>query len=95
MSSHFSPFLVPFPTSHTRNKKSRTFLLILEHFFFSEKTSFFDEVARIGAPDYVPNETDVLRARTKTTGISETKFRTGQLSIHMFDVGGQRSERKK
>lgn len=58
-------------------------------------SSFFDEVARIGAPDYVPNETDVLRARTKTTGISETKFRSGQLSIHMFDVGGQRSERKK
>ena len=43
----------------------------------------------------MPNETDVLHARTKTTGISETKFRSGQLSIHMFDVGGQRSERKK
>lgn len=62
---------------------------------FPSNSSFFDEVARIGAPDYVPNETDVLRARTKTTGISETKFRSGQLSIHMFDVGGQRSERKK
>lgn len=29
----------------------------------------------------MPNETDVLHARTKTTGISETKFRSGQLSI--------------
>ncbi|KAK4054921.1 Guanine nucleotide-binding protein alpha-2 subunit [Microbotryomycetes sp. JL201] len=57
--------------------------------------SFFDEIKRIGAPGYVPNEADVLRARTKTTGISETKFKSGQLSIHMFDVGGQRSERKK
>lgn len=54
---------------------------------------FFDQVGRIGASDYVPNESDVLRARTKTTGISETKFKSGQLSIHMFDVGGQRSER--
>lgn len=43
--------------------------------------SFFDEIARIGNLDYVPNETDVLHARTKTTGISETKFRSGQLSI--------------
>jgi len=43
--------------------------------------SFFDDVQRIGSPDYVPNEMDVLRARTKTTGISETKFRSGQLSI--------------
>lgn len=50
---------------------------------------------RIAAPDYLPTEADVLRARTKTTGIYETKFQMGQLSIHMFDVGGQRSERKK
>lgn len=57
--------------------------------------SFFDEIKRIGAAGYVPSEADVLHARTKTTGISETKFRAGQLSIHMFDVGGQRSERKK
>lgn len=69
-------------------------LVSFVHLYLCEY-SFFDEVARIGAPDYVPNETDVLRARTKTTGISETKFRSGQLSIHMFDVGGQRSERKK
>ena len=30
-----------------------------------------------------------------TTGIIETRFDMGNLSIHMFDVGGQRSERKK
>ncbi|KAH6897831.1 heterotrimeric G-protein alpha subunit, GPA3-like protein [Coprinopsis sp. MPI-PUGE-AT-0042] len=56
---------------------------------------FFSEVLRIGAPGYLPNETDVLRARQKSVGISETRFTMGQLSIHMFDVGGQRSERKK
>ncbi|TFK34414.1 heterotrimeric G-protein alpha subunit, GPA3-like protein [Crucibulum laeve] len=56
---------------------------------------FFGEVLRIGSPGYLPNETDVLRARQKTYGISETRFTMGQLSIHMFDVGGQRSERKK
>jgi guanine nucleotide-binding protein subunit alpha len=38
---------------------------------------------------------DVLRARAKTTAITETRFPLGQLSIHMVDVGGQRSERKK
>jgi len=57
--------------------------------------SFFSHVRRISVPDYIPDEADVLRARTKTTGISETRFNMGQLSIHMFDVGGQRSERKK
>ena len=45
------------------------------------KYSFFDEVQRIGAPEYIPTEADVLRARTKTTGIYETRFSMGQLSI--------------
>ncbi|KAF8054226.1 guanine nucleotide binding protein, alpha subunit [Lyophyllum atratum] len=56
---------------------------------------FFSEVLRIGTPGYLPNETDVLRARQKSLGITETRFTMGTLSIHMFDVGGQRSERKK
>lgn len=48
--------------------------------------SFFDEVVRIGAPDYIPIEADVLRARTKTTGIYETRFTMGQLSIQYVGI---------
>ena len=66
-----------------------------EFYLMDSATYFFSELRRISAPDYCPTEADVLRARTKTTGISETRFNMGQLSIHMFDVGGQRSERKK
>jgi len=66
------------------------------HFYLMDSAPyFFTEVKRIGTHGYIPDEADVLRARTKTTGISETRFNMGQLSIHMFDVGGQRSERKK
>lgn len=36
---------------------------------------------RIADPNYIPIESDVLRARTKTTGIYETRFTMGQLSI--------------
>jgi guanine nucleotide-binding protein subunit alpha len=43
--------------------------------------SFFEQALRITTPDYIPTETDVLRARTKTTGIYETRFTMGQLSI--------------
>jgi guanine nucleotide-binding protein G(i) subunit alpha len=43
--------------------------------------SFFQEAQRIVAPDYLPVESDVLRARIKTTGIYETRFKMGQLSI--------------
>jgi hypothetical protein len=44
-------------------------------------SSFFDAVERIVSPGYLPTEDDVLRARTKTTGIYETRFQMGQLSI--------------
>ncbi|CAG8732315.1 10667_t:CDS:2, partial [Acaulospora morrowiae] len=66
------------------------------HFYLMDSAPyFFQEVRRIGEPNYIPVVDDVLRARTKTIGISETRFNMGQLNIHMFDVGGQRSERKK
>ncbi|KAF3205692.1 Guanine nucleotide-binding protein alpha-2 subunit [Orbilia oligospora] len=72
---------------------------VLEHqsefYIMDSAPYFFAEAARIGSPEYIPSEADVLRARTKTTGIYETRFTMGQLNIHMFDVGGQRSERKK
>ncbi|KAK3333905.1 guanine nucleotide-binding protein alpha subunit [Cercophora scortea] len=56
---------------------------------------YFDNITRIAAPDYMPNDQDVLRSRVKTTGITETTFIIGDLTYRMFDVGGQRSERKK
>ncbi|KAH8105736.1 G-protein alpha subunit-domain-containing protein [Phellopilus nigrolimitatus] len=56
---------------------------------------FFSEVGRIGSTGYVPALTDALRARQKSTGIVKTRFNMGQLSIHMFGVGDQRSKCKK
>ena len=44
---------------------------------------------------YLPTDQDILRSRVKTTGITETTFRVGELTYRLFDVGGQRSERKK
>ncbi|KAJ5351376.1 hypothetical protein N7452_000350 [Penicillium brevicompactum] len=56
---------------------------------------YFDSIERIAQPDYLPTDQDVLRSRVKTTGITETTFIIGDLTYRMFDVGGQRSERKK
>lgn len=58
-------------------------------------SSYFDSIDRIAAHDYLPNDQDVLRSRVKTTGITETTFIIQDLTYRMFDVGGQRSERKK
>jgi guanine nucleotide-binding protein subunit alpha len=43
----------------------------------------------------MPCDQDVLRSRVKSTGITETTFVIKNLTYRMFDVGGQRSERKK
>ncbi|KNE57784.1 hypothetical protein AMAG_04635 [Allomyces macrogynus ATCC 38327] len=56
---------------------------------------YFEAMPRLAAPQYKPTDQDILRSRVKTTGIVETTFRIGDLTYRMFDVGGQRSERKK
>ncbi|KAJ7135282.1 heterotrimeric G-protein alpha subunit, GPA3-like protein [Mycena crocata] len=66
-----------------------------EFYLMDSAGYFFSQIHRIAAPTYMPSEEDVLRARAKSTAIIETRFWMGDLSIHMFDVGGQRSERKK
>eukprot|EP00834_Sanchytrium_tribonematis_P006868 NODE_551_length_6164_cov_0.432811.p1 type:complete len:351 gc:universal NODE_551_length_6164_cov_0.432811:2591-1539(-) len=56
---------------------------------------YIQHLDRIASADYIPTINDILRVRIKTTGIVETNFKYKDLNIHMFDVGGQRSERKK
>uniref|UniRef100_A0A3P9PU36 Guanine nucleotide binding protein (G protein), alpha inhibiting activity polypeptide 1 n=1 Tax=Poecilia reticulata TaxID=8081 RepID=A0A3P9PU36_POERE len=56
---------------------------------------YLNDLERLSAPSYVPTQQDVLRTRVKTTGIVETHFTFKDLHFKMFDVGGQRSERKK
>ncbi|KAJ7079407.1 heterotrimeric G-protein alpha subunit, GPA3-like protein, partial [Mycena belliarum] len=71
----------------------------LEHmrgdFYLMDNADYFlNAVLRIGKTGYVPTVADVLHARQTTTGISEMHFNMGGLPVHMFDVGGQRAERK-
>jgi guanine nucleotide-binding protein G(o) subunit alpha len=56
---------------------------------------FLDDLDRLGRKDYMPTEQDILRTRVKTTGIVEVHFSFKNLNFKLFDVGGQRSERKK
>lgn len=56
---------------------------------------FFENMGRIMSPDYVPTETDVLRVRIRTTGVIETQFKVKHLLFRLYDVGGQRTERRK
>ncbi|CAD5218088.1 unnamed protein product [Bursaphelenchus okinawaensis] len=56
---------------------------------------YLNSLDRISQSGYIPTQDDVLRTRVKTTGIVETHFTYKDLHFKMFDVGGQRSERKK
>ncbi|KAJ7627392.1 heterotrimeric G-protein alpha subunit, GPA1-like protein [Roridomyces roridus] len=56
---------------------------------------YLGSIDRLSAPDYVPTDQDILRSRVKTTGITETVFTIGELTYKLYDVGGQRSERRK
>jgi len=56
---------------------------------------FFERLEEVGSASYLPTEQDVLRSRVRTTGIVENNFIIEGNSFKMFDVGGQRNERKK
>jgi len=56
---------------------------------------FFDNIDRISKETYKPNQDDILRAKLKTTGISEVKFVVNEVEFTLVDVGGQRAERRK
>jgi len=56
---------------------------------------FFERVQRIAADNYKPSDEDILLVRKRTTGIIEEHFIIRSTKFHIFDVGGQRNERKK
>lgn len=62
---------------------------------------FMDNLGRLSEVDYVPTKEDVLYARVRTTGVVEIQFspvgesrKSGEV-YKLYDVGGQRNERKK
>ncbi|KAJ7511657.1 G-protein alpha subunit [Mycena galericulata] len=66
-----------------------------EFYLMDSAAYFISAIQRLADPEYTPTEEDVLRARAQSTGITETRFNMGGFPIRMFDVGGQRSERRK
>eukprot|EP01083_Nonionella_stella_P079283 217405_1 len=56
---------------------------------------FFNNVHRIAKATYLPSDRDILLVRKRTTGIIEEHLTIKETKFHIFDVGGQRNERKK
>ena len=56
---------------------------------------YLNDISRIASPDYRPSTQDVLIARVRTTQVVMEKYRIDNIDFEMYDVGGQRSERRK
>ncbi|KAI8621855.1 guanine nucleotide binding protein, alpha subunit [Chytriomyces sp. MP71] len=56
---------------------------------------FLSRVKEVCNPEYNPTEQDILNTRQMTTTVTETKILVEKKIFRIFDVGGQRSERKK
>jgi G-protein alpha subunit len=75
-----------------------TYALRDKEFQLNDSAEYFFESAqidRVADANFLPSEQDVLRARVRSTGIEEAEFYFEDLAFRMFDVGGQRSERRK
>lgn len=56
---------------------------------------YLDSIDRIMDADYVCTDEDILKSRVRTSGIVEERYKIDGVDFVMFDVGGQRNERKK
>lgn len=64
---------------------------------------FLDRVSEVAQPDFIPTDQDILQSRRTTTDIQKIEFEMkiprkyggGTQNFWMFDVGGQRGERRK
>ncbi|KAF5350090.1 hypothetical protein D9756_009254 [Leucocoprinus leucothites] len=59
---------------------------------------FMNDAARIASPNYLPTDSDIIRARLRTVGVEEHQFvveKGGDVGSDVFitDVGGSRSQR--
>jgi GTPase SAR1 family protein len=56
---------------------------------------YFDKIDTIKMPEYLPDKDDILYSRVRTSGIVTERYMIEGNVFEMYDVGGQRNERKK
>lgn len=56
---------------------------------------YFNKIDQIKMPDFLPDDADLLNLRVRTSGIVTDRYDIDGTQFEMYDVGGQRNERKK
>lgn len=67
------------------------------YYLYDSASYFFERLKQtdLCGTGYTPSEQDVVRARVRTTGILEQNYEYKGNKFMLFDVGGQRNERRK
>mmetsp|Transcript_67426 Transcript_67426/g.60562 ORF Transcript_67426/g.60562 Transcript_67426/m.60562 type:complete len:415 (+) Transcript_67426:104-1348(+) len=74
---------------HTFNERGSRFS------FADNMEYFFDKCRSIFLEEFYPTHEDVLKCRIRTTGMVEITYEIKDSFFNIYDVGGQRNERKK
>lgn len=56
---------------------------------------YFNKIDQIKMSDYLPDKDDIIYSRVRTSGIVTERYNIDNTTFEMYDVGGQRNERKK
>lgn len=83
------------PRSAISCRRLRPSTPALNIFLVAYTLSYFAHATRFACLDYSPSNEDILRAKSRTSGVNDIHFRTGGIAFTIVDVGGQRSERRK
>jgi len=51
---------------------------------------YFNSIECMASPSYLPTNWDILHSPLKTTGITKTVFKIGELMYKLVDAGGQK-----
>lgn len=57
--------------------------------------AFLDNIESLASPSFAPSNDEILLARVRTTQVTCERYFINGVNFELFDVGGQRAERKK
>lgn len=64
--------------------------------YIEESSKYFlQSLERIRQPDYLPSLEDILKSRVSTSGVIQFTFLIKNFTFKVFDVGGQKAQRRK
>eukprot|EP01084_Bolivina_argentea_P219652 372492_1 len=76
-------------------KETFSYRLKVKYHWIDNIDYFFNKISEVMNKNWIITKQDLLKARCRTTGICNYKYEINESIINIFDVGGQRTSRKK